>query len=45
MWCVLFSDKGNKNIEFFEEVLEFLKGVVDAVGVELEDIAGERLRR
>ena len=40
-----FLDKGNQNIVFLEEVLELLEGVLDAVGVELEDIAGRRLRR
>ena len=40
-----FLDKGNQNIVFLEEVLELLEGVLDAVGVELEHIAGRRLRR
>ena len=37
-------DKGNQNIMFLELVLEMLEGVLDAVGVELDDIAGGRLR-
>ena len=40
-----FLDKSNQNIVFLEEVLELLEGVLDAVHVELEDIAGRRLRR
>ena len=37
-----FLDEGNQNFVFLEEVLKLLEGILDAVSVELEDVAGRR---
>ena len=35
-----FLNEGNQNCVFLEEVLELLEGILDAISVELEDVAG-----
>ena len=35
-------DEDNQNFVFLEEVLELLEGILDAISIELEDIAGRR---
>ena len=40
-----FLNEGNQNIMLLEKVLKLLVGILDAVGVELEDVAGGGLRR
>ena len=37
-----FLDEGNQNFVFLEEVLELLEGILDAIGVELEDVTSWR---
>ena len=39
-----FLDEGNQNCVFLEEVLELLEGILDAISIELEDVAGRRWR-
>ena len=39
-----FLNEGNQNCVFLEEMLELLERILDAISIELEDVAGRRWR-